>query len=216
MELQGLSTEQAPPLSAPIRFFLTAPLFGILAGILIFFSETNILVNRFSMDSIIITHVLTIGFLGFVMLGALTQMLPVLASAKIPKIEIVSKYSYILLVIGSISMYVGLFQTNSLFTTIAFIGLGSGFLLILIPIAIGIKSVNNFTPTIKGMATSLFFALSIVFMGLYLLYGYITSNITATHLLIANVHSVWAVFGFAYILIISVAFQVLPMFYVYL
>ena len=32
MELAGLSTDQAPPIAAPVRFFLTAPLFGILAG----------------------------------------------------------------------------------------------------------------------------------------------------------------------------------------
>ena len=86
MELQGLSTDQAPPLSVPIRFFLTAPLFGVLAGFLIFFSDVNVLMNRFSLESIVITHLLTIGFLGFIMLGSLTQMLPVLASAKIPKV----------------------------------------------------------------------------------------------------------------------------------
>ncbi|MEA1954864.1 MAG: hypothetical protein U9N02_00030 [Campylobacterota bacterium] len=214
MELQGLSTDQAPPLSVPIRFFITAPLFGILAGILIFFSNATTLMNRYSVESIVITHILTIGFLGFIMLGSLTQMLPVLAGAKISKVQTISMTSYILLTIGCIFMFLGLILDNNLFSTISFFTLGSGFLLILTAIALGIKTVKNFTPTIKGMRVSLIFAISIVFMGLFLLYGYISKDMTSLHLLIADIHSVWAIFGFAGILIISVAFQVLPMFYV--
>ena len=66
MELSGLSIDQAPPITAPLRFYLTAPLFAILAGFLILFSDANILMSRYSMDSVIITHALTIGFLGFI------------------------------------------------------------------------------------------------------------------------------------------------------
>jgi hypothetical protein len=49
---------------------------------------------------------------------------------------------------------------------------------------------------------------------LFLLYSYIINDITSAHATIANIHSVWAIFGFCGILIIGVAFQVLPMFYV--
>ena len=54
MELTGLSTDQAPPISAPLRFFLTAPLFAILAGLLIFGTETDALISRFSYETIAI------------------------------------------------------------------------------------------------------------------------------------------------------------------
>ena len=214
MELVGLSTDQAPPISAPVRFFLTAPLFGVLAGILMFFSDSSILMNRFSMDSIIITHAMTIGFLAFIMLGAMTQMLPVLAGAKMPRVLFVTKYSYILLLIGTLSMLLGLSLSNHMFEIIAFIGLGSGFLMILIATALSLKTVSNFNATVKAISTSMVFAFLIVFMGLYLLYGYIADDITQNHLIVANIHSVWAIFGFGVILIIGVAFQVLPMFYV--
>ena len=102
MDFNGLSVDQAPPISAPVRFFLTAPLFGILAGLLIFFSDSATLMNRYSIDSIVITHAMTIGFLSFIMLGAMTQMLPVLAGAKMPNVGFVTKYSHALLVIGNI------------------------------------------------------------------------------------------------------------------
>ena len=214
MKLQGLSTDQAPHLSVPIRFFITAPLFGILAGLIIFFNDSNLLMNRYSLESIVVTHLLTIGFLGFVMLGSLTQMLPVLAGAKIPKAQTISMISYLLLTIGCLAMFFGLLQNNTFFTEIAFLALGGGFLLILGVIAIGIKSVSHFASTVKGMGVSVAFAISIVFMGMYLLYGHLSHNITSLHLLIADIHSVWAVLGFSGILIISVSFQVLPMFYV--
>ena len=214
MELAGLSTDQAPPLSAPVRFFLTAPLFGILAGFLIFFTDAATLMNRYSIESIIITHAITIGFLSFIMLGSMTQMLPVLAGAKMPKVELVTLSSYILLVVGVISMLLGLSMSNTTFNIIAFIGLGGGFLIILIATTISLRTVVHFNATVRGISTSIVFAFLSVFMGLYLLYSYISNDIDHTHMVVANVHSVWAVFGFAVILIIGVAFQVLPMFYV--
>ena len=214
MELSGLSTDQAPPISAPVRFFLTAPLFGILAGLIIFFSDAATLMNRFSIESIVVTHAITIGFLSFIMLGSMTQMLPVLAGAKMPKVELVTLSSYILLVAGVIGMLLGLSTGNTMLNIVAFIGLGGGFLIILTATVISLKTVSNFNATVKGISTSMVFAFLIVFMGLYLLYSYIANDIDATHMIVANVHSVWAVFGFAVILIIGVTFQVLPMFYV--
>jgi len=60
----------------------------------------------------------------------------------------------------------------------------------------------------------MFFAFIIVIMGMFLLYAYITNLHSEFHFIVANVHSVMAIFGFAGILIIGVSFQVLPMFYV--
>jgi hypothetical protein len=51
-------------------------------------------------------------------------------------------------------------------------------------------------------------------MGMHLLSSYGIGKFSDLHLLFANIHSVWAVFGFAGVLIIGVAFHVLPMFYV--
>ena len=214
MELNGLSIEQAPPLSAPVRFFVTAPIFGIIAGFLMFFNDSSVLMGRFAVDSIVIAHALTIGFLGFIMLGALTQMLPVLVGARMPHVELVSKYSYIFLTLGLLAMIFGMLGQNSVLISLAAFGLGTGFLMMIGSMAIALKGVNNFTPTVKAITTSLVFATLIVLMGLFLLYSYIIEDINELHIIIANVHSVWAVFGFAVILIIGVAFQVLPMFYV--
>ena len=214
MELSGLTIDQAPPISAPARFFLIAPIFGLIAGILIFFTDSASLMNRYSIESIVITHAMTIGFLGFIMLGALTQMLPVLVGAKMPKVALISKYSFYLLVVGLLAMIFGMLEYSPTFISIAVFGLACGFLLMLGSMAISLKDVNNFTPTVKAISTSIVFATLTVLMGLHLLASYIGGNVNAAQSVIANIHSVWAVFGFAGILVIGVAFQVLPMFYV--
>ena len=64
------------------------------------------------------------------------------------------------------------------------------------------------------MITSLVFALLITLLGAHLLASYGIGKVGSSHLLFANIHSVWAIFGFAGILIIGVAFHILPMFYV--
>lgn len=214
MDFDGLSVDQAPPISAPVRFFLTAPLFAILAGILILFSDSSTLSSRFSTDTIIITHAITIGFLSFVMFGALVQMLPVLAGVKVSKVALVSKISYIFMLLGTLFMIFGLLLNISKLILSASLFLGIGFLTLIIPMLIAFKNVVNITPSIRAMITSLVFALLIVLMGMHLLASYGIAKFSDSHLLFANIHSVWAVFGFAGILIIGVAFHVLPMFYV--
>lgn len=214
MDFNGLSVDQAPPIWAPLRFFLTAPLFGVLAGILMLFGDANVLSSRFSLESIAITHALTIGFLSFIIFGALTQMLPVLAGVKIAKVNLVSLVSYLFLLFGTLFMIFGLLFEASVLMFAASGLLGGGFLILILSMLVAFKSVINFTPSIRAMITSLIFALFIALMGIHLLASYASGNFLQSHLLFANIHSVWAVFGFAGILIIGVAFHILPMFYV--
>jgi hypothetical protein len=134
VDFNGLSIDQAPPISAPLRFFLTAPIFGLIAGILILFSDTQTLMSRFSIDSIIVTHTITIGIFSFIMLGALIQMLPVLASTKITKVKLVTTISHIFLVFGLLTMIFGLKMSNDILNHISYIFLGSGFLLMILSI----------------------------------------------------------------------------------
>ena len=214
MDYDGLTVDQAPPISAPIRFFLTAPLFAILAGVLMFFGDAETLSSRYSVQTITITHAITIGFLSFVMFGALVQMLPVLAGVKVPKVGLFSKVSYTALLFGTFFMIFGLWLDLSKLILSASILLGVGFLALIIPMLIAFKSVVNVTASIRAMITALVFALLITLMGMHLLASYGVGKFSQMHLLFANIHSVWAIFGFAGILIIGVAFHVLPMFYV--
>ena len=74
----GLSLEQAPPISVVFRFFFVGALFGIIAGISIFFYGMDIF-DASSTAAITFTHLLTLGVMLSFMFAALFQMLPVIA-----------------------------------------------------------------------------------------------------------------------------------------
>lgn len=214
MNFEGLSLDQAPPILTPLRFFLVAPIFGIVAGVLIFFTQPDILLSRFSPQTIVLTHILTIGFLALVMFGALVQMLPVLAGVSIAKVELVSKSSFFLISSGLVLMIVGFLQDIPKITLISSIFLGGGFLVIIISMLLSFRNIVNITASARALMSGLVFAMLITLMGMHLLSSHGLGKFSTNHLLFANIHSVWAIFGFAGVLIIGVAFQVLPMFYV--
>ena len=75
MNTAGLSLEQAPPFSVPLRFFLTAPWFLVLAAALILWEGPGIFASRWLPATLALTHLLVLGFMAQVMLGALLQIL---------------------------------------------------------------------------------------------------------------------------------------------
>ena len=64
-----LSFDKAPPFAAPLRFFLTAPFFALLAGLLLVWEGPSLLVSRWTPGTLAATHLLTIGFMLQIMLG---------------------------------------------------------------------------------------------------------------------------------------------------
>lgn len=79
------SYDAAPPISAPLRFFLTMPLFGLLLGTGLLLTEPALLASRWSWPVLALTHLLTLGLLAQPMLGALIQILPVVAGVSLPQ-----------------------------------------------------------------------------------------------------------------------------------
>jgi hypothetical protein len=64
-----LSFDQAPPFPAPFRFFLTAPLFAMLAGLLMLWRGPDLFASRWTPSALAATHLITVGFMLQVMLG---------------------------------------------------------------------------------------------------------------------------------------------------
>ncbi|TVO60418.1 hypothetical protein [Denitromonas ohlonensis] len=81
--MQALSFEQAPPPSVPLRFFLTAPLFLLLGGLLLLVDGEAVMASRWTPAALGLTHLMTAGFMLQVMLGALFQLMPVAAGANL-------------------------------------------------------------------------------------------------------------------------------------
>jgi hypothetical protein len=214
MNFTGLSLDQAPPLQAPARFFITAVLFAMFAGVMLLFLDASALQSRYSTQAIAMTHLFTLGFFAFVMLGALQQMLPVLAGVSLPNASRVAATSHLLLVVGVVTLFFGLPHSYSWLMVVASVTLFVGFATILSAVVLALLKVKHFNATVKAMSLSVGFGVVVVLLGLYLLGGHASSHITQLSMTLSHVHSVWAIFGFASILVVGVSFQILPMFYV--
>lgn len=79
-----LQLTRSPPFDVPLRFFLTAPLFGIAAAALLVWGGGESIVGRWSPQVLAVTHLLTLGFMAMVMLGALFQVFPVVLGIDLP------------------------------------------------------------------------------------------------------------------------------------
>ncbi len=84
MNLSGLSFDNIPPLHVPLRFFQTAPLFGIAAALVLLVYPAAF-ASRWQPELLAITHLLTLGFGASIMLGALFQVMPVVTGQTLPR-----------------------------------------------------------------------------------------------------------------------------------
>jgi len=211
---QGLSLDQAPPISVPFRFFVTAPVFGILIGLVFFFFPAAEVFNRYSAVAVGLTHLFTLGILAMVIFGAMQQMIPVLAGVVIKKPLLFANVVYTSLVLGTLSLSSGfifgqkiLLMAGALFLAIAFLT----FFIVILKLLFNVKFM---TSTVKAIRLFAVAGLITALLGLYLAESHISGNIGELHLNFVNTHILFGLFGFAILLIMGVAFQVIPMFYV--
>ncbi|MBW8305325.1 MAG: hypothetical protein K0M46_00370 [Thiobacillus sp.] len=211
MSLQaGLSFEQAPPFALPLRFFLTAPLFLLAAaGLIVWAPEA--LASRWTPQALALTHALTLGFLAMVMLGALLQMLPVVAGASLPAPRLVAWSSHVSLTLGSIALLAGFLTAAPAAYGIAIILLGGGFAVFLAAASISLaRAVAGVTVNgIRFAALSLAVTLP---LGLALALRYAGGWMPPAVETMIPAHAAFGLLGWVLLLVIGVAYQVVPMF----
>ncbi len=208
----GLSLDQSPPFFSSGRFFLTAPLFIVLAGFILLFKDISLV--RSNPEVVTLVHLFTLGVFSMIMFGAIQQMLPVLAGAQLPKANLISKISHILLVVGTLLFAFGFMveMTPFVMYTAATLLL-LAFILVLGGSAYAILSVEKSSPTVKAMSLALIAGLITSVLGFWMMQNYV-GEYDNVHGSIMFVHMVVGIFGFAGILIIGVTFKIIPMFYV--
>jgi hypothetical protein len=213
MNYNQLSLDQAPEIWTPLRFFISAPLFAMAALILLLISGPEILQNRWYPQTLAITHLITLGFISMVMVGAMFQLLPVLAGAEIYRSKLSSKVIHLLLFMGIILFCTGMAFSISLLLKLGVLLLIPGLLVFLILVSIALlKAKSNF-----ASATGMRFAISAFWV--VLLLGGILSAGTAWDSLpllreLTNIHIIWAALGWVLMMVVAISYQVIPMFQV--
>lgn len=209
----GLSLEQSPPLKASMPFFLTAPIFLLIASILYLFNDLDLL-DRWLPSTVGIVHFFNLGFLTMVIMGALTQMLPVLAGVTIPNVLGVSRLVYFLITLGSLLFPLGMIYMN---LTMIQIGALSAWSAIFIFFSVALyalqKGIPSFTLTIFKLS-SLSALITLIWAGRLAWAWAGVGEFSVYRIPMIELHIAWAVFGMVFILVMGVSYKVVPMFYV--
>ena len=205
----GLSLEQAPPFVAPLRFFLTAPLFLLAAG-LTAAAAPDWPHSHLAPTTLALVHLVTVGFLAMVMLGALSQMLPVVAGAPVPAVGPVARLSHAGLTLGSPLLAWGLATGEAAALTGAGVLLGGGLLTFVAAGAISLAR-GRALDTLRAMAVALAALASALVLGLGLTawLGGLWQPDQPQHWLAA--HVVAGLAGWIGLLVMGTAWQVVPM-----
>lgn len=206
----GLSFEQAPPFSLPLRFFLTAPLFLLAAALLIVLDPAS-LASRWTPQALALTHALTLGFLAMAMLGALMQMLPVVAGSPLPTPRLVAWLTQVPLALGTAALMIGFLAAEPIAFGIAIVLLGIGFAVFLAAAAVSlVRATGNVT--VWGMR------LAVLSLGLAFTLGLVLALMRAgiwippASAAMLAAHLAFGLLGWVLLLVVGVAFQIVPMF----
>jgi len=210
----GLSLDQAPPIAVVFRFFLMGALFGITAGFSLFFYQVSIF-DATTTAAITFTHLLTLGVMLNFMFAALFQMLPVIAGVKITSPTPTANLLLSLFTLGVISLLLGFnFPTISWFFPLAILLLGFSIFISMSPILINLLTLKHHTSSSKGMTLSLFSLFFVLLLAFYLLLTLMGTIDGSYYLQIKTAHYSFGLFGWIALLILSISFQVIEMFYV--
>lgn len=209
---EGLSLQQAPPISVVLRFFITLALFGLPLSILMIVAPHEVLTlsHPLSLASI---HLLFLGVISMGMIGALFQMQSVLGGRPIPAPLGNSFIIHTLFTLGILSLASAfVFGISGLFI-LAGVFLGSALLYmaqILLPLLFGSLTHD----TLSGMRLSIIALLLTAVLGIIMALSYAHGEFSEYHTVIRTAHYSVGFIGWITILIIYVAFQVVEMFYV--
>lgn len=206
-----LSFDKSPPLSAPLRFFLTAPLFAILAGVLLIVSGPEVLASRWLPATLAATHLVTLGFMLQVMLGALIQVLPVVAGANLAHPARIAKFVHATLTAGTLLLVLAfLFPETGLFPAAALllgIALGS----FLLSAGRAVFQVPTTSPSIRGLKLALVGLAMTGGLGILLALA-LARGWSLPLIEVVRLHAAWGLGGWSAVLLMALAYVVVPMF----
>jgi hypothetical protein len=210
--MQGLlSFEQAPPISAPFRFFMTAPLFAILAGFLLLWSGPELFASRWTPAALALTHLITAGFMLQVMLGAMIQLLPVMAGANMVRPLLVASIVHAAITPGALLLVAAFLTFQPWLFGLSAAFLGVGVTVFVAAAAHALHGVSSPSPTILGLKLALLGLAVTVCLGLLLAVS-LGWSLSFPLVQVANIHLSWGFVAWGCAMLAAVGAVVVPMF----
>lgn len=210
--MPALSMSRAPATSAPLRFLLTAPWFLIAAGGVLVWAGPDPLASRWSPSILAVTHLLTLGFMAQAMLGALLQLLPVMAALPVPGTLPMAALVHPGLSAGALALVGGFLFLRPVFFQVAVVLLALAFgAYLVVVLAACVRNWPRRHDAARGIVIALVGLALTVLLGLLLASAF---GWGASWPLIdmTNAHAAWGLVGWTGVLVLGVSLAVVPMF----
>jgi hypothetical protein len=169
--------------------------------------------SRWSPALLAATHLVTLGFMTMAMLGALLQLMPVVAGAPIPRPGLVAALVHPLLAAGTLLLAGGIWLGYAPSIRAATPLLASAFAAFLLPAAWALWRARVREPIARIIALALTALVATAALGLALA-GMLAWGLPVAVVKIVKLHAAWGLIGWTTALVAGIAQQVVPMFQV--
>ncbi|MCI2283244.1 hypothetical protein L3081_07335 [Colwellia sp. MSW7] len=221
MNMNGLSFNGLPPIELPFRFFISAPIFAIVCALLILFSGETMWASRWHPSMLALTHGFTLGIVTMVMMGALLQLLPVIGGVGIARPRKIVFVCHSAFVLGTLCLMANFIWSSSTLTVISILLLVIGLGLYIAAVAFVLLKKLSQGESIVGFRFAIISLFFVMLLGVLMLNLSLPTAINISSLStsvgrksLTNTHGLIGLVGWASLMIISVSFQVIPMFHV--
>ncbi len=207
----NLSFDQAPPISVPYRFFLVAPWFGVLAGLLLAWSGGDVLASRWTPEALALVHLIAVGFMLQAMSGAMFQFIPVAVGGNVWRPLWISNAVQPLLILGALLLVTGFYLSAPalLEAAVPAFLLGVGVFVTVVLLALWRTPATGMTLWTMRIAVA---GLAVTVVLGSLLVEALTRGLAFPIIELTNVHLAWGLAGWALMLVAAVSYFVVPMF----
>ncbi|MFA4968053.1 MAG: hypothetical protein WC540_00360 [Sulfuritalea sp.] len=207
----SLSFDQAPPISVPYRFFLVAPWFGVMAGILLAWSGSDAFASRWTAEALALTHLIALGFMLQAMCGALFQFIPVAVGGNVWRPKLVANTVQPLLLLATLLLVAGFLFSRPVLLSAAvpFFLLALGGFVVVVALALWRTPATGMTLWAMRMAIG---GLAVTVLLGSLLAEALRYGLAVPIVELTNVHLAWGLGGWALMLLAGVSYHVVPMF----
>lgn len=206
----ALSLERAPPQAVPLRFMLTAPWFAAAAGCVLLFGGPDALASRWTGVVLAATHLLTLGFMAHAMLGALLQLLPVIAGVPIAFSGATAAVTHPALLLGTLALAAAFLTGAAVLFPIAMVLLALAFGVYLSALAVGFARQRLHDASARVILVAALALLVTVALGLALAAGF--AGLPLPLLALTRLHAAWGILGWTLLLVLGASLAVVPMF----
>jgi hypothetical protein len=208
-----LALEQAPQASLPRRFLLSAPLWGMAGGVLLYVDGGSLLLTRWHPATLALVHIYALGVLGNAMFGSVLQFLPVAAGVRVRALDRLGPLLHVLLNLGVLLLVSGLYAGWTAGLIAAGVVLPLTFVLLCAMTLPGIIAAVGQRLLRVGFGVALGSALLTALLG-----GFLALRLGAGFVMpvpvlaLVDVHASWGILGWVIVLLGTVTPVVMPMF----